>query len=216
MTSRRTLPDPPLQLITGSWQDLDDLESRVTAALRGGIRWVQLRAKDRPASELYEAACRLGPLVRGSGGLFVVNERIDVAIAAKAGGVHLPENGMAATDARVLLGDEAWIAKSLHSVAIEPDGALDAVQIGPIYETPSKLRFGAPLGIERLAHAARNACGSGPRLVAVGGVTASRIEECLRAGAEAVSVIAAIWEAGDVEAAARDASSSLVRSRVEA
>ena len=208
MTSRRTLPDPPLQLITGSWRDLDDLESRVAAALRGGIRWVQLRAKERPACELYEAACRLEPLVREAGGLFVVNDRIDVAIAAKAGGVHLPENGMTATDARALLGDEAWIAKSVHAVdAVQPDEALDAFQLGPVYETGSKRMFGDPLGIERLALAASRA--GTPALIAVGGITATRIGECMEAGARAVSIIGAIWNASTPETAARTAVNAL-------
>src|SRR5688572_26190970 len=132
MSSRRTLPDPPLQLITGTWRDAADLEARVAAALRAGIRWIQLRAKQRPAREVYEAACRLAPLVDDAGGLFVVNDRIDVAIAAGAGGVHLPEVGMSASGARALLGPDAWIARSVHSAdGARADEALDAVQLGP-------------------------------------------------------------------------------------
>jgi thiamine-phosphate pyrophosphorylase len=214
MTSRRPLPDPPLQLITGSWRDLADLEARVVAALRGGIRWVQLRAKERPARELYEAACRLAPLVRDAAGLFVVNDRIDVAIAAGAGGVHLPENGIRGTDARTLLGDGAGIAKSVHSV--EAAGAaesLDAVQLGPIYETASKLAFGPPLGIDRLRLASRGTGGEAPRVIAVGGITGARIGSCLDAGASAVSIIGSIWTAADVETAARAALTGVGRNR---
>jgi thiamine-phosphate diphosphorylase len=210
MTSRRSLPDPPLQLITGSWKDLADLEARVAAALRGGIRWVQLRAKDRPASELYGAACRLAPLLRNAGGLFVVNDRVDVALAAKAGGVHLPENGMSASDARALLGDGAWIARSVHSAeAVHPDDSLDAFQLGPIYQTASKLEFGEPLGIERLALAARGIDERAPQLIAVGGIAGRRIGDCLDAGASGVSIIGAIWAAANVETAARAALSAL-------
>jgi thiamine-phosphate diphosphorylase len=212
MTSRRTLPEPPLQLITGSWRDLDDLEARVTAALRGGIRWVQLRAKERPAREVYEAACRLAPLVAEAGGLFVVNDRIDVVVAAKAGGAHLPESGMTATDARALLGEEAWIARSVHAAeAAQPDEALDAFQLGPIYETDSKRAFGAPLGIERLTLAAARA--ATPRLIAVGGITTARIGECLEAGAAAVSIIGAIWNASQPETAARTAVNAIEAGR---
>jgi thiamine-phosphate pyrophosphorylase len=215
MTSRRTLPDPPLQLITGTWIDLADLESRVAAALRGGIRWVQLRAKERPACELYEAACLLAPLVHDAGGLFVVNDRVDVAIAAGAGGVHLPENGLSATDARALLGDGAWIARSVHSVdAVQPDESLDAFQLGPIYETASKRAFGTPLGLERLRHAALISRGASPRLLAVGGITAVRICECMEAGAAAVSIIGAIWNASALETAARTAVTAFETSRL--
>jgi thiamine-phosphate pyrophosphorylase len=206
MTSRRPLPDPPLQLITGAWRDLADLEARVAAALRGGIRWVQLRAKERPACELYEAACRLAPLLREAGGLFVVNDRVDVALAARADGVHLPENGMSAADARALLGDGAWIARSVHSIeAVRADESLDAVQLGPVYETASKRAFGAPLGIDRLALAAKRTGHGMPPVIAVGGITAGRIGHCLSASASAVSIISAIWDATDVEAAAREA-----------
>jgi thiamine-phosphate pyrophosphorylase len=211
MPSRRTLPDPPLQLITGSWRDLADLEARVGAALRGGIRWIQLRAKDRPASELYEAACRLAHLVENAGGLFVVNDRVDVALASGADGVHLPENGMSGDDARALLGDGAWIARSVHSVeALCADETLDAFQLGPVYETASKRAFGAPLGIERVAAAARFHEGA-PQLIAVGGITTGRIDGCIEAGASAISMIGAIWDAADVEAAAREAVTCLKR-----
>src|SRR5258708_37599326 len=91
----RPLPAPPVQLITGEWRDTSDLRSRVASALRGGIRWVQLRAKNRPARELYDAAALLAPVVRDAGGLFVVNERVDIALASGAAGGHLPEDGMA-------------------------------------------------------------------------------------------------------------------------
>jgi thiamine-phosphate diphosphorylase len=207
MTSRRTLPDPPLQLITGSWRDVADLELRVAAALRGGVRWVQLRAKERPACELYEAACVLEPLVRDAGGLFVVNDRVGVAMATKAGGVHLPENGMSAADARALVGESAWIARSVHSSEdVREGGSLDALQLGPVFETASKRAFGPPLGLERLALAPRDAT---RHLIAVGGITAARIGECMEAGASAVSMIGAIWNATDVQAAAQEAVAAL-------
>ncbi len=214
MASTHPLPSPPVQLITGAWRDHADLEARVAAALRGGIRWVQLRAKERSAAEIYEAACLLAPLVRGEGGLFVVNDRVDVAMTAGAGGVHLPENGMRASDARALLGAQAWIARSLHSVeavrfaAAEP---IDAVQFGPVYDTASKRGFGAPQGTEALARAVEAARESGvPQVVAVGGITPARFGACFGAGAVAVSIIGAIWDAADVEAAARRATVSIV------
>lgn len=198
------LPAPAVQLITGAWSDRDDLARRVEAALRGGIRWIQLRAKDRPARELHDAAARIAPLVRACRGRFVVNDRVDVAIAVGADGVHLPERGMPTTAARRLLGDTAWIARSVHSIdavhAIQ-DEALDALQFGPIFDTPSKRAFGEPQGLERLARAAHAATRTA--VIAVGGVTADRARECRTAGAAAVSVIGAIWDAGDVESAAR-------------
>ena len=213
--SRHALPDPPLQLITGAWSDAADLESRVTAALRGGIRWIQLRAKERTAWELYDSARRIALLTNDAGALFVVNDRIDVAIAAGAGGVHLPENGMGSREARALLGDDAWLARSVHSAAAVEGAAgepVDVLQFGPIYDTPSKRPFGSPQGLAGLATALAIAAARGaPRIVAVGGVGAARIPECLDAGAAGVALIGAIWDAADVEDAAREAVASVLR-----
>lgn len=204
----RRLPSPPVQLITGAWRDLADLRRRVEAALRGGIRWVQLRAKERSAIERHEAAAMLAPRLREAGALFVVNGDIDLALAAGAGGVHLPESGMRAEDARRLLGEAAWIARSVHSVEGVREagaaGAIDAVQFGPVFDTPSKRVFGEPQGIEKLAPACEAAREAGVALVAVGGLDVVRARRCLVAGAAAVSVIGAIWDAPDVEAAASE------------
>lgn len=199
------VPCPSVQLITGAWRDLDDLEARVAAALRGGIRWVQLRAKDRSARDLYDAARRIAPVMREIGALLVINDRVDVAIAVGAG-VHLPEHGLSPIDARRLLGDSAWIARSVHSIdAIRrtPTGLVDAFQFGPVFDTASKREFGAPQGIEELARAAEaTRDGHGAALIAVGGITAERVAACRDAGATAVSAIGALWDAGDVEEAA--------------
>ena len=203
----RPIPSPPVQLITGPWSDLSDLSRRVEAALRGGIRWVQLRAKDRCARDLHDAAIALAPLLREAGVLFVVNDRVDIALAAGADGVHLPDSGMTAADARRLLGPSAWIGRSLHSVDAIVSlgrGDVDAVQFGPVFETASKRGYGAPQGLAGLARAA-NAMREGPggALIAVGGITAERAPSCRSAGAGAIAVIGAIWEAADVEGAAR-------------
>lgn len=201
------LPSPPVQLVTGPWRDTDDLVARVGAALEGGLRWVQLRALDRGAGELYEAAMALRSLTRDAGAMLIVNARVDIAIAAGADGVHLPEAGLAPAVARTLLGEGAWIARSVHSVAAiraMAPGEVDAVQFGPVYDTPSKRGFGAPQGLELLAAAAEAVHGTAAtRLIAIGGVNAGRLPACRAAGADAVSVIGAIWEAADVRAAAR-------------
>jgi thiamine-phosphate pyrophosphorylase len=202
----RCLPSPPVQLITGPWRDAADLRARVEAALRGGIRWVQLRANRRSGRELYDAAMLLAPMLREAGAMFVVNDRVDVALAVGADGVHLPEAGMAAADARRLLGADAWIARSVHSVdaiAASSPGDVDAFQFGPVFETASKREFGEPQGLGRLGEAATAAHARRARLLAVGGLTAERAAACLGAGANAASVIGAIWDAAEVEASAR-------------
>lgn len=217
----RALPSPSVQLVTGAWKDPSDLEARISAALRGGIRWVQLRARERTARELYEATLLIAPIAADAGAMLVVNDRVDVALAAGAGGIHLPEAGMRPGDARRLLGPSAWIAQSLHSVdaiAAAPAGVLDAIQFGPVFETPSKRAFGPPQGLAELTRAANAAARSRadvaagipehrvadiPAIIAVGGITPRRAELCRSAGAAAVAVIGAIWDADDVEGAAR-------------
>jgi thiamine-phosphate pyrophosphorylase len=207
MPPRRALPSPPLQLITGEWRDAADLERRVAAALRGGVRWVQLRSKTRSAREMHDAAARLAPVVAEAGGLFVINDRVDIALAVGAGGVHLPEHGMDPRDARRLLGQSAWIARSVHSVervATADAWDVDAIQIGPIFDTLSKRAFGLPVGLQTLRRAAIVAAAHDAALIAVGGIRGERVRECLAAGAYAVAVIGAIWDDGDVERAACD------------
>ncbi|MFN2375913.1 MAG: thiamine phosphate synthase [Candidatus Binatia bacterium] len=203
----RALPSPSVQLITGAWTDLADLEARVSAALRGGIRWLQLRSPGRPARELHDAALHLAPLLHEAGALFVMNDRVDVALAARADGVHLPEAGMSPSDARRLLGPDAWVARSVHSLAaIEATAphTVDAFQFGPVFDTASKREFGAPQGLEALACAAEAARAGATPVIAVGGVTRRNETDCRRCGARAVAVIGAIWNAGDIEAAARE------------
>ncbi len=202
-----SLPDPPVQLITGPWTDLEDLRSRVAAALSGGIRWVQLRAKARPATELYAAAMVVAPMLRESGGLFVVNDRVDIALASGADGVHLPEDGMPVADARRLLGERAWIARSVHSddaIRAMTGAPPSAVQYGPVFETASKRVYGQPKGTRELSAASDVAHGLGIPLIAVGGITASLAHDCREHGADAVAVIGAIWNSDDIAAAARD------------
>jgi len=216
-SARATLPFPPLQLITGEWRDAADLERRIAAALCGGIRWVQLRSKTRSARDLFDAAVTVAAMLREAGGNFVVNDRIDAALAAGANGVHLPESGISASDARSLLGPGAWIACSVHSVdaagSADPT-SVDAIQIGPIFETASKREFGPPLGVATLRRAAAAARERGIAVCAVGGIRGERIGECIEAGADAVSTIGAIWDAEDVEHAAREALRELRSARV--
>jgi thiamine-phosphate pyrophosphorylase len=198
----RRVPTPPVQLITGPWRDHTDLLRRVEAALRGGIRWVQLRAKERSARELHEAALGLAPLLREAGALFVVNDRVDVALASGADGVHLPEDGMPALHARRLLGKRAWIGRSVHSIAAVGAGAgngADAVQFGPVFPTASKRAFGPPQGLAALCNAAREAHRAGVVLIGVGGIDLDGFAACIAHQADAVAIIGSLWGAADIE-----------------
>ncbi|WP_287155510.1 thiamine phosphate synthase [Candidatus Solincola tengchongensis] len=185
----------------GGWGHLDV----VRAALAGGADAVQLRDKEVGGAELYRLALEALELVRGSGGgrLFLVNDRVDVALAAGADGVHLGQEDLPASAARRILGAGAVLGVSASSVeealAAEREGA-DYLGVGPVFPTPSKPDAGGPLGLEGL-RAIRNAVGL--PLVAIGGINEDNLEEVFAAGADGIAVISAVTSARDMEEAVR-------------
>ncbi len=181
-----------------------DLVDVVTAALRGGIRAVQLRARECSTRELVTLARALRAATDRHGAVLLVNDRIDVALACDADGVHLPGRSFAIAEARQLLGAHRLIGVSTHSPA-EAGAAIDAganfAVLGPVYETPSKQPFGAPLGLEALTNA--TAASGGP-ILAIGGIDAQRIADVRRHGAAGAAVIRAVLAAADPERAAAE------------
>jgi thiamine-phosphate pyrophosphorylase len=133
----------------------------------------------------------------------LVNDRIDVALACDADGVHLPAGSFDVRDARALIGAERLVAVSTHSpeevVAAERAGA-DFVVFGPVFDTPSKRPYGDPLGLDLLKHAAASAR---IPVFAIGGITVDCLYDVRAAGAAGAAVIRAILAADDPEHAAR-------------
>jgi len=174
----------------------------VDAALQGGVDAVQLREKDLPGGALFALASRLRELTHRHGARLLINDRVDIALAVGADGVHLPVDSFRPKDARRLLGADALIGASTHSVeqarAAATDGA-DFVVFGPVFETPSKRAFGTPLGLASLAQVTQAV--AVPTL-AIGGLTAGRVPSVRDRGAFGVAVIAAIMAADDPRAAA--------------
>jgi len=163
---------------------------------------VQLREKDLPVAELCALACTLRQLCRRYGVRLLINDRVDVALAAGADGVHLPINSFTPADARRLLGPKALIGASTHSLAearAAAGGGADFIVFGPIFDTPSKRPFGPPVGLRALAEVARNV--SLPA-VAIGGINAERVEVVRQHGALGVAVVSAILQAVDPRTAA--------------
>lgn len=174
----------------------------VRAALEGGVRAVQLREKDLPAAALYLLALELRELTARYGARLLINDRLDVAQAVGADGVHLGGHSLPVTAARGLLGPDRLIGVSTHRpeevAAAKRDGA-DFVTFGPVFFTPSKAAYGEPVGLDQL----RSACAAAPLpVLALGGVTAERIPALLDAGAAGAALISAVLAAGDPAAAA--------------
>jgi len=185
------------------------LLDKIRAAAAAGVDWVQIREKDLPARELLalvREAVALGSDRPGSMQM-IVNDRLDVALAAGAAGVHLGHASVPARDVvRWCRAGNApadfLVGVSCHSL----EGAQEAesagasyTYFGPIYETPSKIPFGKPHGVEELAHVAKAVR---IPVIAIGGVNESNAAECIRAGAAGVAAIRMIQDASDVDNAA--------------
>lgn len=181
-----------------------DLFSAVRAALRGGVRAVQLREKDLSAGELLPLARDLRSLTREFGAKLLINDRIDLALAAEADGVHLGGHSLPVAEARALLGPTKLIGVSTHhleEIAFAARDGADFVTFGPVWFTPSKAPYGAPVGLDAL----RQACAYAPLPVfALGGVNAANIPELLAAGCFRAACIGAILASPSPENAVRD------------
>jgi thiamine-phosphate diphosphorylase len=171
------------------------------AMLAGGARLLQLRLKHVATGELLATAERLREMTAAAGATFIVNDRIDVALATQADGVHLGQDDLPVSVARRLLGLGRFVGCSTHGeqqLAAAADCGADYLALGPIFATTSKSSADPVLGCARL-HAGRGLVRE--PLVAIGGITAATAREVLAAGADAVAVIAAVVRAPDVERA---------------
>lgn len=167
----------------------------VRAALDGGVRAVQLREKDLEAGELYRLAARLRELTARYAARLLINDRLDVALAVEADGVHLGQMSFPVRAARQLLGPDTLIGVSTHTPAeiVATEGA-DFVIFGPVYFTPSKATYGKPQGLERLRQAVRS---SPVPVFAIGGIHTGRIAAVRAAGARGIALISALSGAPD-------------------
>lgn len=179
------------------------LEEVLTAAARGGIGAIQLREKDLDARDLYTLGQRLQAALAPYDVPLLINDRLDVALALDAAGVHLAGHSLPTAQARRLLGPHKLIGVSTHSVEeaqqAEAEGA-DFVVFGPVFATPSKLAYGPPQGLERLAAVVRRV---GLPVLAIGGIAASNLPQVMQTGAAGVAMIRAVLAAANPEAAAR-------------
>lgn len=175
----------------------------VEAAIRGGATVVQYREKNASTRRMIEEALELSELCRAHGVPFIVNDRVDIALAVDADGVHVGQEDMPASLARKLIGREKILGVSAANIAEAraaiADGA-DYLGVGAVFATGTKADAGEPIGIEGLARVAR---ASTIPIVGIAGINATNAASVIRAGAAGVAVVSAIVAADDVEAAAR-------------
>jgi thiamine-phosphate pyrophosphorylase len=159
----------------------------------GGARLIQLREKYAAPDEFYEMAKQAVELANRSGVGIIINDRVDIALALKAGGIHLGQEDLPPAEARKLLGPNAIIGYSTHNIE-QVDAAknepVDYIAFGPIYPTASKEDPDPVVGLEKLREI-KTLIGDLP-LVAIGGINAENYREVLAAGADSVAMISAV------------------------
>jgi thiamine-phosphate pyrophosphorylase len=179
-----------------------DVTSVALAAVRGGATMVQLRYKVG-ASEIMQAAREVIEVLRPTGVPVIINDRVDLARALGAQGVHLGQGDTPPAEARAVLGEDAIVGLSItdpeQMKKIDP-AVVDYLGAGPIFETGSKPDAAPPLGLEALS---RIAAGIRLPVAAIGGITEANATAVIRAGADGLAVISAICAADNPEEAAR-------------
>ena len=175
----------------------------VRQAIAAGATVVQLRDPVAKTRALVDEARALAGLLRPAGIPFVVNDRVDVAMAAGADGVHLGQSDMRVADARALIGPEPLLGLSITSLAdlgASDLGLVDYLGVGPVFATATKADAAPAMGLAGLA-AVRAACPL--PIVAIGGIAAANAAETIAAGADGVAVVSAICAASDAAEATR-------------
>ena len=183
------------------------LRDYIGKAIRAGVEWVQIREKDLPARDLLALTEAAATEARGPGGgqtRVVVNDRLDVALAARAHGVHLGAHSMPAAVARRLAPHGLLVGVSCHSLGQAQEAqtaGADYILLGPIFETPSKLQYGPPLGIAMLREVTRQV--SIP-IFALGGITPERAGDCVENGATGIAGIRMFQDCDSIAGLVKD------------
>ena len=175
----------------------------VEEALKGGVTAVQLREKDLSSRELYEAAFALRKLTSRYDAKLIINDRIDIALAVDADGVHLGGNSIPVHRARRVVGAKRLIGVSCHNmmsaINAEEKGA-DFITFGPVFHTPSKTIYGDPVGVGKLAEV------TGLLRIpvfALGGVNRTNLSRVMGTGIHGIALISAVMAADDPQSEAK-------------
>ncbi|HEX2179861.1 MAG TPA: thiamine phosphate synthase [Actinomycetota bacterium] len=197
-----------LYLVTPETVQTGDLDGFLARVLEAGVDMVQLRCKQMEARPLLEHCSVVRRRTAQFGALFIVNDRVDVAVAAGADGVHLGQDDLPVEEARRQMGPVPIIGVSTHSrrqLLAALDGDADYAAVGPVYATPTKP--GRPgTGLDLVGFAADRA--SKP-VFAIGGIDPSNIAAVVEAGANRVSVVRALTASDDPAGAARALTAAL-------
>lgn len=173
-------------------------------ALNAGVKAVQLREKDLNSRDLLDMAYWMRDLTAEYGAKLFINDRADIALAVGADGVHLGQGSIPPHAVRKISGDALLIGVSTHSIdealKAEKEGA-DFITFGPVFKTPSKLKYGNPIGIHVINDV--KSVISIP-LLAIGGIKLNNVSEIREAGADGIAMISAILADGKIKETTRE------------
>lgn len=182
----------------------------------GGADVIQLRDKKMSSADLFAVALQIRDITKGKA-LFIVNDRVDIALASKADGVHLGQNDLPVKAVRRIVPDDFIIGISISSVDEALKGARDGanyVAVSPVFSTGSKQDAGLGLGVSCIT-AVRKAVPANIPVVGIGGLNSENILEVISAGLDGVCVISAVVSAPDITKAARDLREKIRRAKNE-
>jgi thiamine-phosphate pyrophosphorylase len=185
------------------------------AFLDGGATWIQVRAKQRPSADFLELCDEVVRSAQAHGATVIVNDRVDLALLSKADGVHVGQDDLTPSAARRLLGPDAIVGYSTHTVdqfeaaVLEPASYL---AVGPVFGTITKETGYDAVGLELVSGAVARA--NGRPVVAIGGITLEKVMSVIEAGASAVAVISDLLATNDPEARTRAYLQKLAQYRV--
>ena len=186
-------------------------EEIVGAAVRGGVTCVQLREKHCSTRDFIREARGLQPLLHHHKIPLIINDRLDVALAIGADGVHLGQSDMHIGDARRLVGEKMIIgisAENLNDAIVAEQEGADYIGISPVFSTDTKVDTAAPLGLEGISWIRRAV---NLPLVGIGGINAGNVREIICAGADGVAVVSAIVSADCPQTAASELKNLLLQ-----
>ncbi len=189
------------------------LEEVVRQCVQGGVSMVQLREKDLPTRDFINEALRIKAVLAPTGVPLIINDRVDVAVAVEADGVHVGQEDMPYEMARKLLGPEAIIGLSVENEEqVYEAEKIDADYLGvsPIFETPTKTDTRGSWGLSGMSWVREH---SRHNLVAIGGLNETNIAGVVQAGADSIAVVSALCSAPDPEATARKLSAMISEAR---
>ncbi len=182
----------------------DELVPAVEEALGAGVKAVQLREKDLPVREMLDLAYRFRELTARYNAKLFINERFDIALCIGADGVHLGQSAIPVNAVRNIVKEKLLIGCSTHSMkeAVEAEeGGADFITFGPIFQTPSKMRYGDPVGIDLLNEVRQKV---GLPVFDIGGIKTNNIELVINSGASGIALISGILSHADRVSATRE------------